>query len=68
MITDEDKHREAVREVSLRHGVYARRVAAGLMRQADADRQLAIMRAIAEDYRRKIQLSLDLGDSKQADA
>lgn len=49
-ITNEDKWRCAEREVKMREHVYPNLVAAGKIRQAAADRQLATMRAIAADY------------------
>lgn len=38
------------REIALRARVYPRRVAQGRMTQADADREIAAMRAILRDY------------------
>lgn len=48
--TDKDKHDAAVREVKQRKRVYPRLVGDGRMSQAEADRQIAIMQAIADDY------------------
>ena len=46
-----EKLNEALREIRQRQRVYPRLVADGRLSQADADRQIAIMRAIADDYR-----------------
>ena len=46
-----EKLNEALREIRQRQRVYPRLVADGRLSQADADRQSAIMREIAEDYR-----------------
>lgn len=48
--TREQKHAAAMREVKYRERVYPRWVAAQKMTQAFADQQIAVMRAIAEDY------------------
>ena len=48
----EDKRRAAAREVAQRQRVYPRLVEAGKMKQADAERQTAIMSAIEADYRK----------------
>jgi hypothetical protein len=50
-ITNKDKAECAEREVKQRRYVYPRRVGEGKMTQALADRQIAIMEAIAADYR-----------------
>ena len=42
------------REIALRISVYGRRVAERKMSQNKADREIAIMQSIAEDYRKKI--------------
>lgn len=52
-ITDLDKWETAKREVAYRRRVYARLVANGRMSQDKADREIAIMDAIASDYRAK---------------
>lgn len=49
--TDEDKLEVADREVKMRKRVYPRWVEAGRMTQAQAERQIAIMSEIADDYR-----------------
>ncbi len=51
--TDRDKADEAKREVAMRRRVYPRWVQDGRMKQADADRKIAIMEAIATDYRER---------------
>ncbi|BEV44373.1 hypothetical protein [Afipia carboxidovorans] len=51
--TDDEKAAEAERELRMRKQVYPRRVADGRMTQADADRKIAIMAEIAEDYKSK---------------
>jgi hypothetical protein len=45
-----EKQREAAREVVYRRKVYARMVTEGKMHQVEADRRIAIMEEIAEDY------------------
>ena len=52
-ITNKDKAECAEREVKQRQRVFSRWVADGRMAQAFTDRQLAVMQAIAEDYRAK---------------
>lgn len=39
------------REIALRRGVYAKRVKAGVMRQAEADRETARMEAVLDTLR-----------------
>lgn len=51
MFTAKDKAECAEREVKQREWVYPRRVADGKMSQELANRQLALMKAIAADYR-----------------
>ena len=46
-----EKLNEVLREIRQRQRVYPRLIAAGKLSQADADRQIAIMREIADDYR-----------------
>lgn len=53
--TAEDKFKEARRELAQRKRVYPRLVAQGSLKQAEADRQIAIMEAIRDDYARAIQ-------------
>jgi hypothetical protein len=48
------------REIKMRRKVYPNRVRQGLMRPTDADREIAVMEAIAVDYRNKLQPTLDM--------
>lgn len=52
--TLEEKLKEVEREIGQRHRVYPRLVSRGTIRQAVADKQLAIMIAVRDDYRNKI--------------
>ena len=56
--TDQQKYEAAAREVRFRQRVYARRIEAQRMTQEQADREIAIMAEIAEDYRAKSELPL----------
>lgn len=58
MFTDQQKREAAEREVKFRKRVYARRVAERRMTQEQADREIAVMSEIAEDYRAKSELLL----------
>jgi hypothetical protein len=49
--TNREKADAAAREVRMRQRVYPRRVASGAMDQTGADKQIAIMEEIAQDYR-----------------
>lgn len=49
-ITAQDKWACANREVAMRRKVYPRWVADGRMKQEQADREIAVMEAIARDY------------------
>lgn len=49
-ITREQKRKALRREIALRRNVYAKKVKAGGMKQADADFELAVMEAILADY------------------
>lgn len=51
MFTAKEKAECAERELRLRERVYPNRVADGRMTQALADKQIALMAAIATDYR-----------------
>jgi hypothetical protein len=51
-ITAAEKAKEARREVAMRRRVYPGWVGGGKLSQAAADRQIAIMQAIADDYER----------------
>lgn len=48
--TARDKMQAIQREVGYRRWVYPKRVEAGKMKQADADREIAIMDEIAREY------------------
>lgn len=50
-ITAADKLRCAERELKYRRRVYPRMVQQGKMRAVEADLEIAVMRAIADDYR-----------------
>ena len=52
-ITNAEKAECAEREVKQRQRAYARWVSQGRMAQAFADRQIAVMQSIANDYRAK---------------
>ena len=54
MFIREQKLEAVEREIRQRKRVYARLVESGRMTQAHADRQIAIMEAIAVDYRQAI--------------
>jgi len=49
-ITPKMKHAAALRELRMRRKVYPRQVKARRMKQADADHEIAVMQAIADDY------------------
>lgn len=49
-ITAKEKFETAKREVAYRRRVYARLIANGRMTQQKADREIAVMQAIADDY------------------
>jgi hypothetical protein len=49
-ITRADKLAEVRREIAMREAVYPRRVQRGAMMPEQAQRQIAVMRAIAQDY------------------
>ena len=59
-ITTMDKLRCALREIGYRKHVYKRRVADGWMTEAQAKREIALMVAIAEDYRAQATQELEL--------
>jgi hypothetical protein len=52
MWSAKEKHACAQRELVLRIRVYARQVAQGKMSKESAGREIALMSAIAEDYRK----------------
>jgi len=60
MFTNEQKLACIKRELGYRIRVYRRLVDNSLMTQEQADRQIAIMQAIAEDYDKLIEKQLDL--------
>ena len=49
--TTAEKRQEALREIAMRKRVYPRWVEAGRMKQEHADHNIAVMEAIAEDYK-----------------
>lgn len=51
--TARQKQQAAAREVAQRQRVYPRLVEAGKMKQADADKHIAIMSEIEADYRQR---------------
>lgn len=53
-----DKRKEAEREVKMRRSVYPRWVSGGRFTQQEADRRIAVMEAIVEDYRKLEQKEL----------
>lgn len=52
--TPQELATEAAREAGMRRGVYAKRVAAGRMSPAEADRRIAMMEAIARQLSRPV--------------
>jgi hypothetical protein len=60
MITDLDKLKCVERELAMRRNVYRNRVRKGLMREEDADREIALMEAIVIDYRALVRPELAL--------
>ena len=50
IITDADKYKAAAREAAIRLSVYPKRVRDKKMTQAQADWEIAVMEAIAQDY------------------
>lgn len=52
--TPADKLKSVERELGYRRRVFPRRVEMGKMKQADADREIALFEAIAEDYRKRL--------------
>lgn len=55
LFTPADKLKAVTREIGQRKFVYPRRVADAKMKQADADREIAVMEAIAADYRHQVE-------------
>ena len=56
--SDQDKLKCVERELKIRQRVYANRILTRRMSRLQADRELAIMAEIAEDYRARAQLPL----------
>lgn len=54
--TDQDKLAALQREVAMRKRVYPRWVESGRMTKAKAEREIAVMEAIAADYRKNTDL------------
>jgi len=65
MFTPAEKLKCIQREVALRRSVYPRLVQRGRMKQAEADRELALMESIAADYL-KVVVAAELGESNDA--
>ena len=55
MISEADKLECVRREIAMRRRVYYNRVRSGLMTQAHADREIAIMEAIEADYAKLVE-------------
>jgi hypothetical protein len=60
-ITIPDKLKELRREMQMRHRVYPRLIGNGKMTQADADRAVAILRAVIEDYEKIVEAEAKSG-------
>jgi hypothetical protein len=58
-ITIQDKLACVVRELGYRQHVYPRLIASKKLSQSQADRQIAVMEAIVEDYRRSAQVCIE---------
>jgi hypothetical protein len=50
MVTRQEKHACALRELAMRRSAYPRWIAQGRMKQEIADREIAVMQAIVDDY------------------
>ncbi|RGP37943.1 hypothetical protein [Pseudotabrizicola alkalilacus] len=61
--TQDEKFKVATREVKMRKRVYPRWVVDGRMKQADMDREIRVMEAIAEDYRPQAGLFDGIGNA-----
>jgi hypothetical protein len=57
-MTDTDKLTELEREIAMRRYVYPGQVRLGLLNEATAARRIAILEAIADDYRARVSPSL----------
>lgn len=55
MFSTEQKMKEAAREARMRERVYQRLIEKGTMSRFDANRNIAIMRAIEQDYREQLE-------------
>ena len=55
-ITVHDKLQCVVRELGFRHRTYPRMIENRKMSQAQADREIAVMESIVQDYRRSAQV------------
>lgn len=53
--SDEQKLKACEREIKKRQWVYSGQVSKGKMTQANMDYEIAIMSAIADDYRKKVE-------------
>lgn len=54
-ISDDDKLRELKRELRMRRSAYPRWVASGSLSAETAERQIAIMEAVVDDYEQRRQ-------------
>ncbi len=54
MISNEDKLKCVKRELGMRRNVYLKWVASGRMKKEQADREIAVMTAVVDDYEKKI--------------
>lgn len=54
MITDDEKLKAVQRELRYRRWVYPKRVAAGSMKQQEAEKQIAVFEAIEADYQKAV--------------
>lgn len=61
IFTDKEKLAELKREIAFRRSVYGRLVASGGMKAAEAEFRIAVMEAIAADYRGPPPPQFDLG-------
>ncbi len=52
-ITNEDKLKCVKRELAMRRNVYPKWVVSGRMKQEQADREIAVMAEVVEDYERR---------------
>jgi hypothetical protein len=50
--TAKEKHDEAIREIEMRKSMFPRWVTMGKLTQREADRRIAILQEIANDYRK----------------